>query len=412
MAGVPKPFRVRHGLDSDGNPIKNLGDQDSELSLSGGHSLSLVTTAATVATLPAGTVELASKAYVDSVSGGGGSGTVIRDVVVSTAVGTVAKVGTVTGDASYVPQAGDYFMVEFTNGTNVSNPTLNINSSGAYNIWLGRTNVSTTTLSLTSGPAHVLMYFNGTKYLIMGSHRTSDSTEAYGVRHNNASVIAGSTITKYKVIMMGPDGRYHMICSGDTGSSGAKTVSTQGFLLGAPIFYYYASTTVISENGVVNVAYLYDQVSVGTNGGYILNTLSGWTAHRHLYLKGTIESDGLFYLVGGGTNGSDYVTQDLPTTDDGYVYVLLGTMYTTTNSFRLLSYHPAFVYKNGRLRWFDNSGTMAFQDADNVNITGGVVQAELRTSTAFVSGGAPIPTGYLILHDSSGTAYRIAAAPD
>ena len=56
------------------------------------------------------------------------------------------------------------------------------------------------------------------------------------------------------------------------------------------------------------------------------------------------------------------MTQDLPTTEDGKVYILLGYMYSTTG-FRLIQYHPVYEFKNGSIRPYTPPATKAVTDA-------------------------------------------------
>jgi len=115
---------------------------------------------------------------------------VVVSGVCSTASATVAKVVTISG---YTPTPGDILAITFTNGTSASTPTLNINGTGAKNIRLGSTNASSTTLNVGAGGV-VMMYYTGTHYQLMGSHRTSDSTVSAATQ---AEVNAGTMTNKY-----------------------------------------------------------------------------------------------------------------------------------------------------------------------------------------------------------------------
>lgn len=115
---------------------------------------------------------------------------VVVSGVCSTSAATAAKVVTISG---YTPTPGDILAITFTNGTSASTPTLNINGTGAKNIRLGSTNASSTTLNVGAGGV-VTMYFTGTHYQLMGSHRTSDSTVSAATQ---AEVIAGTVSNKY-----------------------------------------------------------------------------------------------------------------------------------------------------------------------------------------------------------------------
>lgn len=115
---------------------------------------------------------------------------VVVSGVCSTSAATAAKVVTISG---YTPTPGDILAITFTNGTSASTPTLNINGTGAKNIRLGSTNASSTTLNVGAGGV-VMMYYTGTHYQLMGSHRTSDSTVSAATQ---AEVNNGTVTNKY-----------------------------------------------------------------------------------------------------------------------------------------------------------------------------------------------------------------------
>jgi len=95
------------------------------------------------------------------------------EVTVSTATGTVAKVGTTT-NGNYIPAKGDLLLVNFTNGNSAVSPTLNIDGSGAKNIRLGTTDANAVTFTI-SGNVTVPLWYDGTFYQIWGSYRTTDT---------------------------------------------------------------------------------------------------------------------------------------------------------------------------------------------------------------------------------------------
>lgn len=73
----------------------------------------------------------------------------------------------------------------------------------------------------------------------------------------------------------------------------------------------------------------------------LANTVSGFsgTAGAAVYIKGTL-SGSLF------TPAAGVLTTVVPTTEDGYTYILLGLMSTTVNAV-LAPEHPMFRYYNG-----------------------------------------------------------------
>lgn len=262
-------------------------------------------------------------------------------LTVSTASATAAKttVETVTFEN------GVLYMVKFTLGSSVSNPTIN-----GVNIVLGGSNVNTTSFAISSN-AVIPMFYNSTtnKLEVTGSYRNSDSVEDANMRWNQ-NVQVGSAVTRYKILMELPDGKFGSISIGDSASANTKTISTQEFRLGGAILYY-SSTTTLASSALTSSCY--SEITMGTVFAYTANQITGWTNYAPVYLKGTINANGNFVLD--NTTLTSFMTQTLPTTEDGFVYILLGRMYTTTTSFRLISQHPIYEFKNGRIRFYESS---------------------------------------------------------
>jgi hypothetical protein len=57
-------------------------------------------------------------------------------------------------------------------------------------------------------------------------------------------------------------------------------------------------------------------------------------------------------LDGSGGTGNTFLTQTLPTSEDGKVYVEVGTMHNTYDTWRLHVDHPIYEYKDGKLRLY------------------------------------------------------------
>lgn len=89
---------------------------------------------------------------------------------VAAASGTVSK--TVTLDApwaSYVPAAGDFFFVTFTNGSAVAAATLSINGTAARSLMTPNGSTLNTSLSVAAGNAVLMYYGGGSSYVLVGA---------------------------------------------------------------------------------------------------------------------------------------------------------------------------------------------------------------------------------------------------
>lgn len=114
------------------------------------------------------------------------------EVNITTARTTAAKVGT-TADGNYVPVYGDKINATFTLGVAVNTPTLNIDGSGAVNIRLGNTNVSTSSLNTAASSVTIPMWFDGAYWQLYGSY-VADTNTTY-TEITTAEIDAGTAST-------------------------------------------------------------------------------------------------------------------------------------------------------------------------------------------------------------------------
>lgn len=272
--------------------------------------------------------------------------------VTATAAATAAKVVTITG---FTQEIGDMFAITFTSGNTASAMTLNVNSLGAKNIRLNNANTNTTTATLAAG-ATILLFYDGTYYQMVGSQRTTDTnTNTYDRMLLSISLIAGVAIEAYKLCMLDVNGKLQpLTTTGGTGTT--KTVNVNEFLVGSPIFWYLRSTTITAGS---LIGTLYTELGAAELS-YTANQTSGFTANKPIYLKGRVEPSGNFRLD--NTSYTSWLTQTLPTTDDGYVYILLGYMNNTTSYMGLVINHPIYEYKEGKLRQYLPAHTHNYAD--------------------------------------------------
>ncbi|MFU8785841.1 MAG: hypothetical protein ACNA7U_01230 [Candidatus Izemoplasmataceae bacterium] len=276
---------------------------------------------------------------------------------------TTGTNGQWTGNIVGITELYEGLSIVYKIGISGASPTnLNINNYGNV---VCRRNTGSLTTHLPIGTTVLLTYaiVGGTPYWIWADYNTAES---YTFRWNGAGLIAGESVTRYKIVMMAPDGRFHPIVIGDSTGTNNKTVNTTPFVVGGLILAYW-STTIITANGILGSTLIYSALAMGTNASYNFNVQSGWLSNRPLYLKGTINANGLFVLAGAGTISGDYMTQTLPTIEDGFVYIRIGSMYTTTNSLRFdtASNKEILEFRNGRLQQYLTEDVARLNDLEN-----------------------------------------------
>ena len=167
------------------------------------------------------------------------------------------------------------------------------------------------------------------------------------------SIIAGlNGVKRYTLCMQDENGRWTSIVNeaNKTGLSD-KTCYTGGLRL-SKIVYHSAGSDYASGANTGNIwqTYLFD-------GRYSFNGISSAAAsttlelRKSIYLVGTIDSsNGLFYL-----NTAKWWTQDEPVSNDGYVYILIGSTYGSYYQMFLAAHNPVYAYKNGRFQQVFNA---------------------------------------------------------
>ena len=145
-----------------------------------------------------------------------------------------------------------------------------------------------------------------------------DSGNTYDRMRYNVAIKASAAIVAGNIIVGNSSGFHHLKTGG-------------GFDVSYPILY---AASAISSGGTGNNNYIAIPFTVTTTQSITL------TAYKAVYIKGTL-------------NGATFtpvstapLTQTVPTSDDGYYYMYLGTAYSTTAIY-LENEHPIYRYKNG-----------------------------------------------------------------
>ena len=139
-----------------------------------------------------------------------------------------------------------------------------------------------------------------------------------------------------QIILRTDGNKYTSLCK-SYGSSTTKEPTTLEFYLDSILHYSYSST--VTSGNVTPVNYLYRCTEVSIS--YFFNTAS-LDVDKHVYLKVLYNSTtNKFYLDA----DSEWWAQDLPTEHDGYYYVYLGSMYSTS-TLVLDIIHPVYTYVN------------------------------------------------------------------
>lgn len=196
---------------------------------------------------------------------------------------------------------------------------------------------------MTVGAGSVVpLYFDGTYYNMFGSYRTSDAN-SYDRMYHNVAKQMGETLYRYKLILEGIDGKFYpIVTTNQTNATLVQKAPTNATLkIGGNILYYNTTATVAVDGTVSNT---YSEISTA-NMVYSFNQNGGYQLQRPIYLVGIPQAGSGYKL------DSNYYTQDLPTNEDGKIYIQLGWVYAE-NSLRLQVEHPIYEFKDGKVRLY------------------------------------------------------------
>lgn len=258
----------------------------------------------------------------------------VSRATVEVIIGTqTAATGAWTGNASFESlksgQVINYWLPWNGSGNATLNLTLpNGTTTGAKNVYI--VNGTRCTTHISGGNFIQMVYLenairSGTKYTGWWINAAYNSDTYNRVRYQ-VSVTAEAAMA---VGLVGVFNASHKFIK----------LSTTPFDITEPILYVgtaYTASALTQTNNYIVFGSAFNLTS----------TVSGFTgvAGKPVFIKGTISGVML-------TPTSDVLTTTVPTTDDGYVYMLLGYMNTTTNAV-LSSEHPLFKYADGAFRTY------------------------------------------------------------
>ena len=172
---------------------------------------------------------------------------------------------------------------------------------------------------------------------------------------------AGIEITGYKIVMLNATtNKFEPLTIGDTINT-TKTVNTTKFLLNSPILFNIDSSVIAADTKLESSFNIY---GITRRLDYTSNS-TGLNNGQPLYLKGIVNDkypniDGTFQLD--NTTLTSWLTQALPTSNDGFVYILLGIV--SGGELVMLPYHPIYKYTSNGIRIYTPGGLGSGNDAD------------------------------------------------
>lgn len=272
--------------------------------------------------------------------------------------------------------------------TSESGFTININNLGAkpcYNNMATGNDVTPTnpTRDTTIFNINYTMFLIYSESIVSGGgwicyrgYDANTNTIGYQLRTNSMSLPTTDKFYRYRILFTSPDGT-HFIPSNTSTSTNATAARAVNQRLIDPFgrIVYYNYTTAINAEARPGATYLMDQMTLAL--GYSFNRTGAaliLTAWKPVYLRCTA------FGANEAMIDSDipYV-QDLPSTRDGRIYILLGIAYSATN-IELLMHHPVYYYNNGIKLWHGEA--IPTSTSELTNDSGYLTQTDLEDNVA------------------------------
>lgn len=250
---------------------------------------------------------------------------------------------TVNGLTEIVPGTTVYIYNGVISGS--SSCTLNINNLGALSIYRGGNEYSRVgfsknhTWQLIYNPVRVTggcwdMQYGQYSYVNLG----------YYDRESSYSLIAKEEMEKPTYVFHYSETELVPLYNG-------TSLTTLDFDPFSKIYW------MSSHNHAANTAIAATDLYTRTNSGDLRSWVSEFTPHKQFFIKCIPLVDSNNKRTGRVQLAPQPFAQELPTTEDGFVYILMGVISSTLYSLEFQTTHPIFEFKNGALRLWINQYT-------------------------------------------------------
>ena len=246
-----------------------------------------------------------------------------------------------------------------TKVTSASGFTININGLGAKPVYMPTAVATRATTQFAVNYTWLLVYNEnrvaGGCWDLCYTYNTDNNTIGYNIRNYTGSLKAKAAIYRYMMLLSIDETYVVPINSVSNSTATTKTLTTESFDPFGPI-YYYSTTTTIAADALIGAGSRWTQYYFDLR--YSFNTGSTLTSNKVVYIVADPQSDGKAKLA------SSPITQTLPSTEDGKIYIRLGVAYSEYQ-LQLENNHPIYYYKSGAIRpWTNDIAVDAYTKAE------------------------------------------------
>lgn len=262
----------------------------------------------------------------------------------------------------------DGLTVMLKNGvvTSAANFTININGLGAKHAY---SNMTAATAETTIFNINYTMMFTydstrveGGGWILYRGYNSDNNTIGYQIRSNSMSLPMKSIVYRYRLLFTSADGEHFVPAnnSTSTNATASRTVCQD------PIdpfgrIVYYSGTASVAAGSRPSATALWDRYAISL--GYSFNrtgaalTMTSW---KPVYVKCAPQTDGSAII-----DSTTPFVQELPTTADGKIYIMLGVAYSATN-IELFLEHPVYYFIDGSIRLWTNPRETSVTETDPI----------------------------------------------
>lgn len=197
----------------------------------------------------------------------------------------------------------------------------------------------------------------------IADYNSDTNTLAYNIRRNSGTYVAATALYRYQILVSKNETTLLPLNAVNNSTATNKTLTTEAFNPFGEILYYN-STTTVNANANIGATTLYRQMNIDLR--YSTNVGTTLTNNKDVFLVCVPQANGLVKLH------TTPISQTLPTTDDGKVYIYLGHA-SSTYQVELGLNHPVYQFKGGKLSYYTGS-LGATKTSELINDSGFVTQ--------------------------------------
>ena len=218
-------------------------------------------------------------------------------------------------------------------------------------------------------------------YYIYRGYDANTNTIGYQLRTNSSTLPMKSITYRYRLLFTAADGEHFVPAtnSTSTNATAVRTVCQDKIDPFGPIVYY-GTTASVSAGSSPSASYLWQEYTLTL--GYSFNSTGAALVlpyPKPIYIKAAPQADGSAII----DSTTPYVT-DLPSTEDGKIYIYLGRTYSATN-IELVMDHPVYHYSDGAIRLWTGAKAIPTKTSDLTNDSGFITLADLPIYNGGVS---------------------------